>query len=199
MNDINVNEQQLRSEIEDLKRQLAATKVAPAPQKGPSVFTAVIVVLLLLALVAAGYYLGYLPKQKRELALAAESKSNTEALASVAVAPVRRSGATSSLVLPGNVQAVTEAPVLARASGYIKARSVDIGDRVKAAQVLAEIEAPELDQQIRQAQASIDQAASTVEQSQARLATRAVQRSARQNHRRALPETLRPQCCFPPG
>jgi len=82
---------------------------------------------------------------------------------------VTRSGGTSSLVLPGNIQAVTEAPLLARASGYIKSRSVDIGDRVKAGQVVAEIEAPELDQQIRQAQASIDQAASTIEQSQAAL------------------------------
>ena len=55
-------------------------------------------------------------------------------------------------MLPGNIQAVTEAPVLARATGYIKKRYVDIGDRVKEGQVLAEIEAPELDQQIRQAQ-----------------------------------------------
>jgi RND family efflux transporter MFP subunit len=169
MNDTNVNEQQLRSEIEDLKRQLAAHKTAPAPQKPPSSRTAVVVVLLLLALVLAGYYLGYLPRQKRELALAAESKSDTDALAVVTVAPVTRSGATSSLVLPGNIQAVTEAPVLARASGYIKARSVDIGDRVKEGQVLAEIEAPELDQQILQAQASIDQARSTIEQTQAAL------------------------------
>jgi RND family efflux transporter MFP subunit len=113
--------------------------------------------------------LGYLPRQKRELALAAESKSDTEALPLVTVSPVTRSSATSSLVLPGNIEAVTEAPVLARASGYIKSRSVDIGDRVKAGQVLAEIEAPELDQQIRQAQAGIDQAASNIEQSQAAL------------------------------
>jgi len=169
MNDTNVNEEQLRSEIEDLKRQQAARKAAPAPQKAPTSRTAVVVVLLLLCLVLAGYYLGYLPRQKRELALAAESKSDTEALPLVTVTPVTRSGATSSLVLPGNIQAVTEAPVLARASGYIKSRSVDIGDRVKAGQVLAEIEAPELDQQIRQAQASIDQAASTIEQSQAAL------------------------------
>ena len=169
MNDTNVNEQQLRSEIEDLKRQLAASKASPAPQKGPSSRTAVVVVLLLVCLVLAGYYLGYLPRQKRELALAAESKTDTEALAVVAVAPVVRSGNTSSLVLPGNIQAVTEAPVLARASGYIKARSADIGDRVKAGQVLAEIEAPELDQQILQAQASIDQANSTIEQPQAAL------------------------------
>jgi RND family efflux transporter MFP subunit len=168
MNETNVNEQQLRSEIEDLKRQLAASKAAP-PQKGPTSRTAVVIVLLLLGLVLAGYYLGYLPRQKRELALAAESKSDVEALPVVTVSPVTRSGATSSLVLPGNIQPVTEAPVLARSSGYIKARSVDIGDRVKEGQVLAEVEAPELDQQIRQAQASIDQAASTIEQSQAAL------------------------------
>ena len=74
------------------------------------------------------------------------------------VAPVMRSAATASLVLPGNIQAVTEAPVLARASGYIKKRYADIGDRVKAGQVLAEIEAPELDQQILQANAAIEQA-----------------------------------------
>jgi RND family efflux transporter MFP subunit len=171
MNDINTNEQQLRSEIEDLKRQLANSRNAAreAPNKAPTSRTAVVVVLLLICLVLAGYYLGYLPRQKRELALAAESKTDGEALALVTVSPVKRAGATSSLVLPGNIQAVTVAPVRARASGYIKTRSADIGDRVKEGQVLAEIEAPELDQQIRQAQAAIDQAQSTIEQSQAAL------------------------------
>ncbi|HUB83703.1 MAG TPA: efflux RND transporter periplasmic adaptor subunit [Bryobacteraceae bacterium] len=169
MNQTNINnEEQLRSEIEDLKRQLAASQAA-LQRKAPSSGTAVAVVVLLLALALAGYYLGYLPRQKRELALAAESKTDTEALPVVTVTPVTRSGLTSSLVLPGNIQAVTEAPVLARASGYIKSRAVDIGDHVKQGQVLAEIEAPELDQQIRQAQASIDQAGSTMEQSQAAL------------------------------
>ena len=172
MNDTNTNEEQLRSEIEDLKRQLAKTNTAgahPAAQKGPSSRTAVAVVVLLLGLVLAGYYLGYLPRQKRELALAAETKSDTEALPVVTVAAVERSSVNASLVLPGNIQAVTEAPVLARASGYIKTRSADIGDRVKQGQVLAEIEAPELDQQILQAQAGIDQAESNIEQTQAAL------------------------------
>ncbi len=82
---------------------------------------------------------------------------------------VERASARDSLVLPGNIQALTEAPVLARASGYIRKRYVDIGDRVTAGQVLAEIEAPELDQQIKQAQAAIDQANSTVQQAQAAL------------------------------
>jgi RND family efflux transporter MFP subunit len=73
------------------------------------------------------------------------------------------------LVLPGNIQPVTEAPVLARASGYVRKRYADIGDRVKEGQVLAEIEAPELDQQIRQAQASLQQAESSVQQAEAAL------------------------------
>jgi multidrug efflux pump subunit AcrA (membrane-fusion protein) len=113
----------------------------------------VVVVLLLVVWRLAGYSWDIFRGRSANWLLAAESKSDTE--------PARgeRSagdavGATSSLVLPGNIQAVTEAPVLARASGYIKTRSVDIGDRVKAGQVLAEIEAPELDQQIRQAQAA---------------------------------------------
>ena len=61
----------------------------------------------------------------------------------------------SSLQLPGNIQAITEAPILARANGYIKQRLVDIGDRVHAGQTLAIIEAPELDEQVRQAEANL--------------------------------------------
>ena len=72
---------------------------------------------------------------------------------------------------------MTEGPVLARASGYIKKRYVDIGDRVKAGQVLAEIEAPELGQQIRQAQATIDQANSSVQQAEARCSRAAPTRT----------------------
>jgi len=172
MNDINTNEEQLRAEIEDLKRQLAKTRNAADERqpKGPSFLTLLVVLSLVLGLAAAGYYLGYLPRQQREMALAAEAKTDGQALPVVTLAPVTRSADKSNLVLPGNIQAVTESPVLARASGYIKSRSVDIGDRVTAGQVLAEIEAPELDQQIRQAQAAIDQARSTIEQTQAALA-----------------------------
>jgi RND family efflux transporter MFP subunit len=67
-------------------------------------------------------------------------------------------------VLPGNIQAVTEAPILARADGYVKRRMVDIGDRVQAGQPVAEIEAPEVDQQILQARAALQQAQAAVEQ-----------------------------------
>src|SRR5689334_7035080 len=100
--------------------------------------------LVICGLVIAGFFLGYLPRQRREEVLAAESTEQNRALPVVTVGTVERSSAKASLVLPGNIQAVTEAPVLARASGYVRKRNVDIGDRAHAGQVLAETEAPEL-------------------------------------------------------
>ena len=101
--------------------------------------------------------------------LAAETKETGATLPVVNVSKVTRSAGNSQLVLPGNIQAVTEAPILARATGYIRKRYVDIGDRVKAGQVVAEIEAPELDQQILQANAAIEQAKSGVQQAEAAI------------------------------
>jgi len=163
-------EEQLRAEIEELKQKLAAANSVHSSKpatSGPSFGTLLVVILLLVALAAAGYFLGYVPKQHREQVLAAETRAEETSLPVVNVERVERSSGESSLVLPGNIQAITEAPVLARASGYIRKRLVDIGDRVTAGQVLAEIEAPELNQQIKQAQAAIDQANSTVQQAEA--------------------------------
>ena len=172
MNQINSTEEQLRSEVDRLKRQLGEQqKHHEEKQAGraPGYRSLLVVVLMLAALAIAGYYLGYLPRQKREQVLAAESDNTTQSLPLVNVVKVERSGSKASLMLPGNIQAVTEAPILARASGYIKKRNADIGDRVKAGQVLAEIEAPELEQQIRQAKASVDQANAAIQQAQAAL------------------------------
>jgi RND family efflux transporter MFP subunit len=174
MNQVNDNtEERLRSEIEDLKRQLEEQKKliagSHAQPKGPSGATLAMIALLMIVLIVAGFFLGYLPRQKREEVLAAEAKAEVQSLPVVNVETVERSSSRSSLVLPGNIQAVTEAPVLARATGYIRKRNADIGDRVSEGQVLAEIEAPELKQQIRQAQAAIDQANQTVQQAEAAL------------------------------
>ncbi len=159
-------EERLRAEIEELKRELAANKKRAG---GPSVVTLLVVLLLAGGLALAGYFLGYLPKMRREQVLAAESRAEIVSLPVVNVERVARSSGQSNLVLPGNIQAVTEAPVLARATGYVKKRFVDIGDRVKEGQILAEIEALELGQQIRQAKAAIDQAGQTVQQAEAAL------------------------------
>jgi len=173
MNQVNNTEERLRSEIEELKRQLEEQKKLIATRHGeakrPSGATLVTLALVTIVLMVAGFFLGYLPRQRREQVLAAESRAEVLSLPVVNVRMVERSETRSSLVLPGNIQAVTEGPVLARATGYIRKRNVDIGDRVTAGQVLAEIEAPELKQQIRQAQATIDQANQTVQQAEAAL------------------------------
>jgi len=171
MNDTNTSEDRLRLEIEDLKRQLEEQKrlAAHPPAKGPSWGTALMVVLLLAALAAAGYYFGYAPRERRELVLEAETRSAGQSLPVVNVKRVARGAGHSTLALPGNIQAVTETPILARSSGYIRKRYVDIGDRVQANQVLVEIEAPELQQQIKQATAAIEQGGSVVQQSEASL------------------------------
>jgi RND family efflux transporter MFP subunit len=66
--------------------------------------------------------------------------------------------ARQELVLPGNVRPFYEAPIHARVSGYLKNWCVDIGTPVQAGQVLAEIETPELDQQLHQAEADLNTA-----------------------------------------
>ncbi|HJZ95094.1 MAG TPA: efflux RND transporter periplasmic adaptor subunit [Candidatus Solibacter sp.] len=173
MNEINAAEERLRAEIEELKRQLAEQKklheAGAHPRTGPSAGTLVMIALAIIGLVVVGFVAGYLPRQKREQVLAAESKETVRSLPSVAFSTVERASAKTELVLPGNIQAVTEAPILARATGYIRKRNADIGDRVRTAQVLAEIEAPELDQQILQATAAAEQTRSAVQQAQAAL------------------------------
>jgi RND family efflux transporter MFP subunit len=77
---------------------------------------------------------------------------------------VRRASDRSELELPGSIQAITEAPILARADGYILRRMVDIGDRVQAGQSLAEIEAPEMEEQVRQSKANLQLAQAAVDQ-----------------------------------
>jgi RND family efflux transporter MFP subunit len=173
MNQVTTSEDRLRSEIEDLKRQLEQQKKLARPgahqNRRPSTVTLVLIALTLAVLIVVGFFVGYLPRQKREAVLAAESKETGNTLPLVNVTKVTRSAGKSLLVLPGNIQAVTEAPILARATGYIRKRYVDIGDRVKAGQVVAEVEAPELDQQILQANAAIEQAGSSVQQAEAAI------------------------------
>jgi RND family efflux transporter MFP subunit len=173
MNQVNATEDQLRSEIESLKRQLEEQKKLGHPggrqNRRPSTISLILIALLLAVLIVVGFFVGYLPRQRREAVLAAESKETGRTLPLVNVSRVTRSEGNSLLVLPGNIQAVTEAPILARATGYIRKRYVDIGDRVKTGQVVAEVEAPELDQQILQANAAIDQAKSSVQQAEAAI------------------------------
>jgi RND family efflux transporter MFP subunit len=88
---------------------------------------------------------------------AAEVKADTQDLAvpAVSLAQPKRGAPQEEIVLPGNIQAFIDAPIYARTSGYLKRWYVDIGGRVKDGQLLAEIDTPELDQQLQQARAEL--------------------------------------------
>ena len=160
-------EARLRAEIEDLKRRLQQQE-QPAPA-GPSRGALWTIALLAAALIVIAFFTGYIPHQRREAVLANEAMVTEKAAPVVNVVAVERSAGKSELVLPGSIQAVTEAPVLSRSNGYVKRRYVDIGDRVSAGQLLAELEAPELIQLLHQAQATLEQTKSAVEQASANL------------------------------
>lgn len=81
---------------------------------------------------------------------------------SVAVVHATRGAKQEELSLPGNIQAFADAPVYARTNGYLKKWYFDIGSRVRSGDLLAEIEAPELDQQVVQAKADLATAQSNL-------------------------------------
>ena len=165
-------EEQLRREVEDLKRQLREQKSsahganpnASAKPWNPSAVTIWALFLGVIVLIVVAFFAGYIPLQKRNAVIGAQAQEFEQALPRVEVIEVGASSKVSELQLPGNIEAVTEAPILARADGYIRRRLVDIGDRVTAGQPVAEIEAPEIDQQILQAKANVDQAKAALDQ-----------------------------------
>ncbi len=81
--------------------------------------------------------------------------TDAQAIPVVSVVQPANSANQSSLDLPGRLEAYTRAPIYARVGGFLKAWHVDIGAPVKAGQLLAEIEAPDLDQQLLQAKAAL--------------------------------------------
>ncbi len=85
----------------------------------------------------------------------------------VRVAKARAADAEMTISLPATTLAFASANIFARANGYIEVRKVDIGDHVKAGDLLAQITAPELDHQIAQAEATLSQNRATLQQTQA--------------------------------
>lgn len=106
---------------------------------------------LLIAILLAAF--GIYSRSHRDSDLRAQA--DADAVPTVSIVTPSRDVAAQQLVLPGQVQAYYDAPIYARVSGYLKKWNVDIGARVKSGDVLAEIETPELDQQLRQAQADL--------------------------------------------
>ena len=170
--------ERLRNENQDLKRQLQELRGQahgsphggpPARMWKPSGLAIWVIFLVVTVVIVAAFFAGYVPLQKRRALIADETHQQEIALPRVEVIEVGHSSTNSELELPGNIQAITEAPILARADGYVARRLVDIGDRVQAGQTVAEIEAPEMDDMGRQARANLQQAQAAVDQALANL------------------------------
>src|SRR5436305_9013112 len=113
--------------------------------------------------------IGILPRISRTSRAAETARAATEDLPVVGVVEAKTSASTSELELPGNTEPINVAHVYARASGYVRARQADIGTRVKTGQLLAIIESPEVDQQLAQARANLQQAHAALAQAQSNL------------------------------
>ena len=121
------------------------------------------VIAILVAALGFGVWRHY--RQYREVQTTAAQHRNS--VPTVRVDAVRASPAKMLVTLPATTNAYEAASIFARASGYIEKRYVDIGSRVTAGQILAEITAPELDHQIAQAQANLLQSEATLRQAEA--------------------------------
>ena len=109
--------------------------------------------LLILVVAVLLVVFGILPRIQARTALRQETERM--AVPTVAVVQPKRSAPAQEIVLPANVQAFADAPIYARTNGYLKRWYVDIGSRVKEGQLLAEIDTPEVNQQLRQARADL--------------------------------------------
>ncbi|MBI5571757.1 MAG: efflux RND transporter periplasmic adaptor subunit [Desulfomonile tiedjei] len=120
-------------------------------------FAAAVIVVLIVTGVGAGL----IPRSRHQTELRAETLEMS--VPTVTVVSPKPGQSTSSLPLPAEIKPWVEAPIYARANGYLKHRLVDIGTHVDAGQLLAEIDTPELDQELDRARALLAQAEAAFE------------------------------------
>jgi len=138
-------------------------EIPPAPKSVRGKWLGIGALLALLAGLGLGAW-GY-REQHRQVADAAAQHENY--VPKLRVATIKPSDPTVVVTLPATTAAFAQANIFARASGYIDKRNVDIGDNVKAGELLAHITAPEIEHQIQQAEASIGQSQAALQQAQA--------------------------------
>lgn len=113
--------------------------------------------------------LGIVPRLRRNRGNADAAREAGRNLPVVTVVRAERASASADLELPGNIEPVQVTTILARTSGYLKRWRADIGDRVRAGQLLAEIDTPEVEQEVEQARANLNQARAGLGQTEANL------------------------------
>ena len=123
------------------------------PIKTPSRYR--LLVIALVALTIAGGVAGYGIIQRARSAAQVKQWTDAQAIPTVALANVQRGVGERKLTLPGTIQPYYRAAIYARVSGYLKSWQADIGAHVKAGELLASIDTPDLDQQFAQAKADL--------------------------------------------
>src|SRR5258708_34600235 len=124
------------------------------PPLGPGRRTGILLAAAAFAALAFLIYSGIHSRAAAESRL--KERTEEAAIPSVTVVFPREGAPTQEIVLPGNTQAFSDAPIYARTNGYLKHWYFDIGAHVQKGQLLAEIETPEVDQQLLQARAELD-------------------------------------------
>jgi len=116
---------------------------------------------------AVSAFFGAQARQQQSQQLAGTTKALE--VQTVSVIHPQRGQTSSDLTLPGMIQAFSQSPIYARVDGYVRNWHVDIGAHVTKGQLLAEIDAPEVDQQLNQARAMLNQAETSLSLPRSRL------------------------------
>jgi len=143
--------------LEDVMKKVDESSNVHSPRRG----TRLLLFLLVPLVLAASALFGIQGRKKETQQLANTTKAL--ALQPVSVIHPEHGKSSSELTLPGMIQAFSESPVYARVDGYVHTWYVDIGAHVTKGQLLAVIEAPEVDQQLNQAQAMLKQSQANLE------------------------------------
>jgi RND family efflux transporter MFP subunit len=144
---------QLRQTLQPHRRIKENNKMSSEDIKAPSrrsLLTAATAAVLLASIVVGYGFVGR-AQSKQEVV----QWTNTQAIPTVALAQLVPGSSHQTLTLPGNIQPYNRAAIFARVNGYVQGWDHDIGSPVKAGQVLATIDAPDLDQQLSQANATL--------------------------------------------
>ena len=139
------------------EQEASPSQNAPRPERGfPSRGTALLLAAIAVVLLVLVLYSGIHSRVAAESRL--KQRTEEAAIPTVAVVFPKEGAPTQEIVLPGTTQAFTDAPIYCRTNGYLKHWYFDIGAHVQKGQLLAEIETPEVDQQLQQARADRDTA-----------------------------------------
>jgi multidrug efflux pump subunit AcrA (membrane-fusion protein) len=125
--------------------------------------------LIGLIVIAGLLFVGIAPRVRRQKKITDAARAMKDALPAVNVVTAGQAPAVTDLELPGNVEAIQTTSLAARTNGYLRDWYVDIGDRVHKGQLMAEIETPEVEQQLQQARATLGESRASLAQAQANL------------------------------